>query len=303
MLASIIIRALNESRHLDELLRTVAQQETAGGLRWEVVLVDSGSTDGTLEIAKKHQCHIIRISREEFSFGHSLNIGCEAARGDILVMISGHCVPIGSNWLQRLCRPIMEGKASYVYGRQVGGPESYFSECRIFAKYYPESAQGRQNGFFCNNANSAIARAIWEEFRFNEELTGLEDMELAKRIVENGGRIEYLPEACVHHHHQETWTKVQRRFEREAIALQRIMPQVHIRRRDLVRYIVSGIFLDWRSARSSGMLMRKATEIVRYRIHQYWGSYKGNRDHRMLSHKQKELYFYPDTSGDDYDVG
>ena len=291
-LASIVIRTLDEARHLDDLLCAIRAQE-APGFDVEVVLVDSGSTDGTLEIAERHGCVITHIRREEFSFGRSLNRGCEVAKGDVIVMVSGHCVPTGNGWLQALCAPIADGVVQYAYGKQVGGKESHFSECRIFAKYFPDASRVPQDGFFCNNANSALSRSAWEKYRFVEAVTGLEDMELAKRLHRDGGRIGYVAEACVFHYHAETWKQVTRRFEREALALQGIMPQIHMRHGDLVRYIATSIWHDWRCARRQGVLLDKAWEIVRYRICQYTGSFKGNHEHRVLSHAQKEKYFYP----------
>ena len=290
--ASIVIRTLNEARHLEALLQSVAAQQTAG-LTSEVILVDSGSTDGTLEIADRHGCRIHRITREEFSFGRSLNIGCTAAAGDILVITSGHCVPTNENWLQRICQPLLDGKADYVYGRQLGGPESHFSESRIFAKYFPEQSRIPQEGFYCNNANAALLRSAWEQYRFDEDLTGLEDMELAKRLVRRGGRVAYVADAAVYHHHNEGWPHVRRRFEREAIALQRIMPQVHVSFWDTLRYFFSSVAKDWVCARRENLNSVMLGDILRYRWNQYWGAYTGNHEHRKLSHADKEKYFFP----------
>ncbi len=292
MLASIIIRTLNEERHLDELLSAIENQDT-NELNYEVIVVDSGSDDSTIVIATSHGCKIIHIAREEFSFGRALNLGCEAADGDFLVMISGHCVPVRKDWLQNLCIPLIEEKADYSYGRQVGRNNSHYSECRIFSRYYPEQSKIPQEGFFCNNANSVITRKAWTTHRFDEELTGLEDMALAQRLVKDGGSIAYTADACVYHCHDESWRQVKRRFEREAIALQQIMPQVHIHIQDVVRYIVTSVWLDWKSAAGEGLFFSKSIEIVKYRFFQYWGSFVGNHDHRKLSHVQKEAYFYP----------
>jgi rhamnosyltransferase len=290
--ASIIIRTLNEARHLDELLRAIASQ-TSTGLRHEVILVDSGSTDGTLKIAEGHGCRIQHISREEFSFGRSLNIGCEAAHGDILVITSGHCVPTDEYWLQHLCQPLLDGQADYAYGRQYGGPESHYSEHRIFAKYFPAQSKIPQAGFYCNNANAALHKSTWQKYRFDEELTGLEDMGLTQRLVKDGGRVAYIAEAGVYHHHSETWPQVRRRFEREAIALQRIMPQVHVGLVDTLRYTVSSVWKDWHCARKEGAPVKLA-DIARYRWNQYIGALKGNHEHRKLSHAEKEKYFFPE---------
>jgi rhamnosyltransferase len=290
---SIIIRTLNEARHLDSLLTAIAAQETHG-LGHEVIIVDSGSTDGTLDTAEQHSCRVLHIRREEFSFGRALNIGCEAAQGDILVVISGHCVPIDSHWLQRLCQPLLDNQAGYSYGRQLGGENSHFSEKRIFAKYFPDERRNRQKEYFCNNANAALRYSDWERLRFNEDLTGLEDIELAQRLVQVGGSVAYVPEAAVYHYHQETWPQIQRRFEREAIALRRIMPQVHITPLDLIRYVANSVVKDWRSALQTKSLRRHAADIPRFRWHQYLGVYKGNHQHRKLSHAEKEKYFFPE---------
>lgn len=292
MRVSIVIRTLNEARYLRDLLDSIRQQETDS---WEVetVVIDSGSNDGTQEIARQFGCVLAHIRREDFSFGRSLNWGCEAASGQVLVFVSGHCVPTDRRWLQRLCAPIVAGAVDYSYGRQIGGPDSRFSECRIFAKYYPETSRLPQNGFFCNNANSALSRKAWDTHRFDEELTGLEDMELAKRLCAAGGRVGYVADACVYHYHQESWPQIQRRFEREAIALRKIMPQIHVSRRDTARYIASSIAHDLRAARAERRAGPLLKEIVRYRVAQYLGSYRGNNEHRKLSHAEKDLYFYP----------
>src|SRR3546814_4762036 len=78
MLTSIVIRTLDEARYLGELLEAIGQQDT-GPFQVEVVVIASGSTDGTLEIAEKHGCTNTHITREKFSFGRSLNMGCEVS--------------------------------------------------------------------------------------------------------------------------------------------------------------------------------------------------------------------------------
>lgn len=203
-------------------------------------------------------------------------------------------MPKDRQWLARLCRPLLEDEAGYSFGRQLGGAGGHFSEQRIFAKYFPEAADAGQKAFFCNNANAALRYSDWERLRFDEELTGLEDMELAQRLVGAGGRVVYVPEASVYHYHQETWAQIQRRFEREALALQRIMPQVQVGAWDLARYFLTSVYKDWLCAAREGVWSRTALGIMRYRWHQYRGVYKGNQQHRTLSHSEKEKYFFPE---------
>ena len=289
---SVIIRTLNEGRHLDELLAAIASQDTRG-LGVEVIIVDSGSTDATLDIAARRGCRILHISREEFSFGRSLNIGCEAARGDLLAITSGHCVPTGPDWLLNLCKPLLEGNAGYSYGRQIGGPHSRFSESRVFSKYYPETSRVPQEGIFCNNANAALERSTWERYRFDEQLTGLEDMYLSRQLVADGGRVAYVADAVVVHHHDESASQVRRRYEREAIALQKIMPQVHVGILDTCRYILSSIWGDFLARGKAAGPRNSLADIASYRWNQYIGAWRGNHQHRMLSHAEKDKYFFP----------
>ena len=292
MKISIIVRTYNESRHLPELLEGIRSQVIPNA-SYEIIVVDSGSTDGTIEIAEKFSCRVERIPKETFSFGGSLNIGGRFAAGSVLVMISGHCVPIDDAWLAKLVAPLADGRVSITYGCQRGDGSSRFSECRIFEKYFPSSSVIPQRGFFCNNANSAVLRSVWEEYRFDESLTGLEDMHLAKRIVRDGLEVGYVSDAVVYHRHDETWSRIRSRFEREAIAMQHIMPEVHISFADFLRYTSSSIMLDCGAALQGRKFMRYTPEIIMYRLSQYWGSYKGNHRHRRLSREVKERYYYP----------
>lgn len=292
MLISVVIRTLNEARHLPSLLVGIAGQQL-GDYRVEVVLVDSGSTDSTLDIAAAHGCRIVHIRKEDFSFGRSLNVGCRAAQGAVLVFVSGHCVPVDDHWLVRLVAPLSQSGVAYSYGRQLGGADTHFSERQIFAKYFPAQSQVPQAGFFCNNANSALLRSEWQKLPFDEEITGLEDMYLAKQLVLQGSKIAYVADARVYHLHDESWRQVKRRFEREAIALQRIMPEVHLGFVDVARYATSAVLLDWGAALQEKKLGRTLAEIVAYRLCQFWGAYKGNHVHRQLSHATKERYYFP----------
>lgn len=292
MRASIIVRTYNESKHLPALLER-CRGLRLGSAETEVVVVDSGSTDDTVAIAERHGANVVHIEKDRFTFGRSLNIGCAAARGEYLVFISGHCLPLREDWLDRLLHPLESAAAHYSYGRQLGDASSRFSECQLFRKYYPDESRIPQVGFFCNNANAALPRKIWSERPFDEGLTGLEDMELAKRLVEEGRRIAYVAEAPVLHLHNESWHKVRMRFEREALALQRIMPHVHVSSMDFVRYFVSAVALDLSAAWREDELLARTKEIVMFRLMQYWGTFRGNREHRRLSAQAKEAYFYP----------
>jgi hypothetical protein len=139
-----------------------------------------------------------------------------------------------------------------------------------------------------------VLQSAWAARRFDEDLTGLEDMELAQWLVREGGSVEYVANAAMYHYHDETWPQIRRRFEREAIALHRIMPQLHVNALDTARYLFSSVWRDWRSASKDKIFSQVAVDVLRYRWNQYLGSYTGNHQHRKLSHAEKEKYFFPD---------
>ena len=290
---SIIIRTFNEERYLEELLSAIVQQKS-DVFEIDTVIVDSGSTDKTLEIAEQFNCRITHINKEDFSFGRSLNIGCEFATGDILAFISGHCIPVNDSWLHHLCDPIQRGEVHYAYGCQIGRETTKFSERQVFAKFYPNESRIPQEGHFCNNANAALSRETWQKLKFDESLTGLEDLHLAQRLIAEGYKIGYVgATATVYHIHNERWSQVMHRYEREAIALQNISPNIHISLLDFVRFFFNGVLLDSRLAISEKVFFSEVGGILVFRFCQYWGSYRGNHTHRVLSAKEKERYFYP----------
>ena len=102
-----------------------------------------------------------------------------------------------------------------------------------------------------------------------------------------------MAEASVFHYHHENWSQVQRRFEREAIALQVIKPELQLRKRDFLRYLYKGILTDIHHAVKHRLPIYHWRDIWCYRLAQYWGSYIGNRRTRYLSVLQRESYFYP----------
>jgi len=288
--ASIVIRAYNEAQHLPEVLRRLSRQTTRD---FEVILVDSGSTDTTREIATAAGARVVQIAKSEFTFGRSLNRGCAAARGRYLVMLSGHCYPGSPSWLEEILAPFAEPGIATVYGCQRGGPRTKFSEHRHFATTFPARSAIPQDGFFCNNANCAIRADLWRLRHYDETLTGLEDLDWARWATEHGHRVAYQFTARVAHLHDETWPQVFRRYEREAIALKRILPDFRFSLIEFLRLFSQTVALDMAAARRRGALISRAREIILFRFSQYWGTYRGAHYHRALTRQIKEQCFYP----------
>ena len=289
-MTSLVIRTYNEEKYLRWLLDSVRNQSYKD---YEIIIVDSGSTDSTLELVKDFDCKVVTIKKSEFTFGRSLNYGCEVAQGEFLVFISAHCIPYDNYWLEHLVGSFTDDSVALVYGRQVGYKTSKFSEHQVFRKYFPPESANQQGGFFCNNANSAIRRSLWKTHPFNEELTGLEDMSWAKYHYYNNHKIVYQPNSSVIHIHEETWRKVKIRYEREAYALKEIMPEIHFEFKDFIRAFFRGINNDIGAAIKSNKFPGRLFEIVLFRFCQFYGAYKGNHLHRKISNSKKQRYFYP----------
>ena len=296
MNCSIIIRTLNEEKHLSQLLTSLKNQKLHKVKKCEVIVVDSGSTDSTLEIAKKFNTKILNLKKEDFSFGKSLNYGCANANGEILIFISGHCVPTSDLWLEYLTEYFFKDpSAKYVYGRQIGGPETYFSEKVYFEKFYPEN--GTNNifeNYFCNNANSAILKETWLKFLFNEKITGLEDIELAKRIHENEyGKVLYAKNAIVNHYHYESFKQILNRYKRESYAMKFIHPEVSFNLIDAIRILISNLLNDFSLAIEQKKFFNKFFQILYYRLAMSMGSYLGNHLSLSISKTIKQQFFFP----------
>ena len=286
---SVIVRALNEQKFLSECMSMVRQQDYKG--ETEIVLVDSGSTDDTVSIAERFGAKIVHIRKEDFSFGKSLNLGCRNSNGDILVLLSAHCIPLSPTWLSALITPITENLCDYSYGKQVSRiGVSKFSEGMVFDKYYPSVSKIPQRGYFCNNANSALS-VDWEKYQFDES-TGLEDMELAKRLTTDGGKIGYVAESGVEHIHEENWKKIKLRYEREAVALADIEPSLNLTLIEAIIICIRSVFSD--ICRLQKLSFSGLFSVICYRLCQYWGSFVGSKLSKKRIAQVKRNYFFPD---------
>jgi rhamnosyltransferase len=290
MLASIVIRACNEEKHIAQLLEGIARQSLHDH---EIILVDSGSTDCTLEIASHYPVHVVHIQPEEFTFGYSLNQGINQSHSEFIVIVSAHVYPVYPDWLECLLAPFAETHVALTYGKQRGNSLNKFSEQQIFHHWYPDHSQSHQPYPFCNNANAAIRRSLWESQHYDETLPGLEDLEWAHRIMALGHVISYVAEAEVVHVHEETQPAVYNRYRREAMAFKRLFPQEQYHLWHLFHNLTTNIFSDiWQAARQHKFTSHLG-EIFWFRWMQFWGTYKGYRQSGPLTWQLRQTFYYP----------
>jgi len=222
---SILIRTKNEAKDLPKALDLIRNQSLKPV---DIVIVDSGSTDGTVEIIKQQSdIKLIQMLPEEFTFGRSLNIGFEAVEGDVVVSLSAHAFPCDRCWLENLVKHFDDSHIAGVYGKQVPQLDAWPPVQRDYLNSYNDQLriQTRAEEFrdhTFSNANSAIRFRCWKERPFDEALSGGEDREWAKAMLELGYTIVYEPQAALYHSHNETLGKVFQRTYRETLAHQDI---------------------------------------------------------------------------------
>jgi len=290
---SLIIRCCNEEKHIGRLLSGIRAQTVKDT---EIIIVDSGSTDATLSIASRYPTKIVAIKGEDFSFGYSLNVGCAAAAGDLLIIVSAHVYPVHRDWLERLLAPFENDKIALVYGKQLGDERTNFSEHQIFAHLFPETSDLNQDHPFCNNANAAIRRSLWERFPYDETLTGLEDLAWAKQVMGAGYHIAYEGKAEVIHVHNELPRVILNRYRREAIAMKSIFPHERFHFLDFIGMYLKNVISDSFHAVRRGILWGNMANIIIFRLMQFWGTYRGFAQHGMVTRQLKQKFYYPNET-------
>lgn len=290
---SIVIRAYNEARHIGRLLDGIRQQSL---LDPEVILVDSGSTDDTAAITRRYAVHVVHIQPEDFTFGRSLNLGISHSHGDLVVIASAHVYPVYPDWLEHLLAPFSNPAVALSYGKQRGDQTTKFSEGQVFARWFPDRSDPDQRHPFCNNANAAIRRSVWQVRPYDESLSGLEDLDWARWVQEQGHTIAYVAEAEVTHVHQEKPGEVYNRYRREAMAFKRIFPQEQFRFSDFARLVSSNIVNDLKNAARQRLLQRSLGSIFWFRCMQFWGTYQGYRQSGELTWQLRQTFYYPQSA-------
>lgn len=298
--ASIVIRAYNERESLTRLLHGISQQ-TLDDV--EIVLVDSGSTDGTRAIARQYAVdEIIHLPPERFTYGRGLNYGCRAASGTYCVFASAHTFPRRTGWIENLLEGF-DDRTALVYGAQRGGDATAFSEQRMFEQWFPDHDIDEQPHAFCHNANAAVRRDLWQQFSYDEDVGGLEDVDWATRVRQAGYEVAYASNAEVVHVHDESPTEVVDRYRREVQTLTRLTGRT-LALSDALRLWWTTVRSDARAARCRGHLPTLLAGVVLFRTCQSLGAYCGSRDAKsndseVTASERADLwnrYFGPDTS-------
>jgi len=205
--ASIILLTKNGGEGFATLLQRLFSQNFDGN--YEIIVIDSGSTDGTPEIAQSFPVKIVLIKPEDFHHGRTRNSGAEQAGGRILVYITQDALPLHEHWLHKLTKDLENPQVAMVVGRQIPWQTTKPPEKFFYSYYFPEhrievlrdASDYYRDNMFISNVNSAIKRDVWQQFKFSEDIVLAEDKEFARRILHAGWKIVYQPDAVVYHAH------------------------------------------------------------------------------------------------------
>jgi rhamnosyltransferase len=193
---SVIVRARDEAASIGRCLELVQAQE-GWGVSGELIVVDSGSRDGTPEIARRMGARILRIPRGEFTFGGALNLGAANARGEILVALSAHAFPMRSDWLARLAEVLSDPSVACASGDRHLPDGSCLREA---VRQDLELAR-RHPRWGYSNAAGAFRAELWRRRPFREDLPGGEDREWSLHWIERGYVCMIDPGLLVDHDH------------------------------------------------------------------------------------------------------
>lgn len=210
---SVVIPTKNAGSEFRERLNRIQSQRVAD---LELVIIDSGSTDGTVDIAEEMCDKVVVIPPGEFHHARTRNRGAEQATGDILVFTVQDAMPMNDEWLAELVSPIQDGTADVTYGNQTAYPSTKPPEKAFYEYFYPDTpvvlteddtndtAEFYLNNIFISDVNSAVSRRVWNEFRFDDETQMSEDKDFAYRVASAGYIVRYCPDARVYHSHNYT---------------------------------------------------------------------------------------------------
>lgn len=220
-MTSIIIPTFNAAKYLEKLLFAIQQQNIS---QHELIIIDSSSTDNTVEIAKKFTDNIVIIPQNEFDHGGTRTLAVKIAKGDILIYLTQDALPLGGNAIQNIITTFEDKSIGAAYGRQIS-----YKDTNIFGKHLREFNYGAasyirsyedrfQYGIktaFLSDSFAAYQKAALEEIGFFKDgLIVGEDTYAGAKIMLSGYKIAYVADAIVYHSHGYTiWQEFKRYFD------------------------------------------------------------------------------------------
>jgi len=212
---SIIIIAKNGARYIGDTLDMIFRQRISK--KYEVTIIDSGSRDSTLEIARRYPVKILEIPPDEFGHGFTRNQGARAANGEIVVFLNADAAPMDEHWLKSLVDNFEnDNKVAGVYSRiyprpncnplhsweilNEGSGGKKVKHIDDFDSYQRMKPREKRKFLAFQSVSCAINKSLLLKYPFENVEFG-EDLEWAKRLLEKGFKIVFEPGSAVLHSH------------------------------------------------------------------------------------------------------
>lgn len=216
---SVIIPTYNAGPSFGELLSRLQRQSLPP---FEIIVVDSSSTDGTAELAARFGARVLTVLQSEFDHGGTRNLAAGAAKGDILVFMTQDALPADESLLEELVKPFADGSVSCAYARQLPRPDANVLERLSRGFNYPDRPSRKDRSdipqmgiktFFCSNVCAAVRREVFGDMgRFPEPVIFNEDLFFAAKCILQGYSVAYASDARVIHSHNYSLAQQFRRF-------------------------------------------------------------------------------------------
>ncbi len=216
MKVSIIMRSKDEMPFIKYSLMMLTKQTLRD---YELLVVDSGSTDGSWEVAlEAHPQISYQIKPQDYIPGKVMNAAASKCSGDILVFNNADCIPQNELWLENLIKPFEDPEVIAVFGNQITRQDASPIIRKDYLRAFGDGKIHAKWRHFFSMATSAVRRSVWEEFPFYEEIQYSEDIEWSWRMKQMGKKIVYAPDAIVEHSHNYNLKQTIKRFKGEGKA-------------------------------------------------------------------------------------
>ena len=242
-LVSIIIRSCNEAWALRDTLPALHLQDYKN---WELIVIDSGSTDGSVDLI--HQAnpkHFLQIRREEYNPSRVMNRGMELAQSPYGIFLNADATPQGSNWLRPLVTALFAPNTAAVFGRQIPRPDCQAVYAYDYERCFGDNRESAHWDHFFSMVSSGLRKDVWAKRGFLEKMRYSEDDEYTRWCRAQGYRVVYCSESVVMHSHNYTPTQAYRRSFGEGRALALICPEKR-KEFNLIRFLLLGWLNDVR---------------------------------------------------------
>ena len=221
-LVSIIIRSYNEGWALRETLPAVQAQNFRN---WELIVIDSGSTDGSVELVQKaNPKFFVQIRHEEYNPSRVMNLGMKVAMSEFGIFLNADATPQGPNWLRPLVEALQDRQTGAAFGKQIPRPDCRAVYAHDYERCFGPKRESAKWDHFFSMASSGIRKDVWAKRGFLEKMQYSEDDEFTRWCRALGYRVVYVPESVAMHSHNYTPEQAYKRSYGEAKALAAVWP-------------------------------------------------------------------------------